>query len=96
MHSKNGGVGRRFCIAANTTSTRFSATRQSLFGNQVPMEKQQPDERHGVFDDDELDNAIANADDTGMVRGQQVVVEEEELENLPPETESNEPEESQP
>jgi hypothetical protein len=60
------------------------------------MEKQQPDERHGVFDNDELDEAIANADDTGMVRTQQVLVEEEELEHLPPETESEQPEESQP
>lgn len=31
-----------------------------------------------VFDDDDLDTAIANADDTGMVAQRQVVVESEE------------------
>jgi hypothetical protein len=59
------------------------------------MEKQ-PDERHGVFDDDELDEAIANADDTGMVRSQQVIIQGEEAANLPPETETPESEGSPP
>jgi hypothetical protein len=31
-----------------------------------------------------------------MVRSQQIIVQEEELKTLPPETESDEPEESQP
>lgn len=47
------------------------------------MEKQ-PDEKHGLINDDELDTAIANADDTGMVRSQQLIVQEDELEHLPP------------
>jgi hypothetical protein len=37
--------------------------------------------KHGpghIFDDDELDDAIANADDTGMVRTQQQQIVEEE------------------
>lgn len=59
------------------------------------MEKQ-PDERHGVFDDDDLDKAIANADDTGMVRSQQVIIQEEEAANLPSEDESDESEASPP
>ncbi len=40
------------------------------------MEKQQ-DEKRGLIDDDELDTAIANADDTGMVKTQQLIVEEQ-------------------
>jgi hypothetical protein len=59
------------------------------------MEKQ-PDERHGVFDDDELDEAIANADDTGMVRAQQLIIAEEESANLPAETEADDSEASPP
>lgn len=31
-----------------------------------------------VFDDDELDTAIANADDTGMVAQRQVVIQTED------------------
>jgi hypothetical protein len=48
------------------------------------MEKQ-PDEKHGLFDDDELDTAIANVDDTGMVKSQQQIFEGEEHEHLPEE-----------
>lgn len=48
------------------------------------MEKQ-PDEKHGLFEDDGLDNAIANVDDTGMVKTQQQIFEGEELQHLPPE-----------
>lgn len=56
------------------------------------MKKQQPHERRDVFEDDDLDNAIANVDDTGMVRGEQQIFEVEELEHLPPESESEESE----
>lgn len=48
------------------------------------MEKQ-ADDKHGLFDNDDLDRAIANVDDTGMVKSQQQIVEEDELEHLPPE-----------
>lgn len=41
------------------------------------MDKQ-ADDKHGLFEDDELDEAIANADDTGIVRSQQQIVEAEE------------------
>lgn len=54
------------------------------------MEKQ-PDEKRGLFGDDDLDDAIANADDTGMVRQQQVLIQEDELEHLPPEDEDEAP-----
>ena len=43
-----------------------------------------------MFDDDDLDTAIANVDDTGLVRSQQQIVEEDELEHLPPEEEQEE------
>lgn len=56
------------------------------------MEKQ-PDEKHGLFEDDDLDQAIANVDDTGMVKTQQQIFEGEEVEHLPPE-ESDAEEES--
>ena len=46
------------------------------------MEKQ-PDEKHGLFEDDGLDQAIANVDDTGMVKTQQQIFEGEEVEHLP-------------
>jgi len=46
------------------------------------MEKQ-PDEKHGLFEDDGLDRAIANVDDTGMVKTQQQIFEGEEVEHLP-------------
>ena len=36
-----------------------------------------------LFDDDNLDGAIAAADDTGMVSQQQVAIKSEEVENLP-------------
>ena len=48
------------------------------------MEKQ-PDEKHGLFERDELDDAIANVDDTGMVKSEQQIVQAEELEHLPEE-----------
>lgn len=54
------------------------------------MEKQ-PNEKPGLFENDELDDAIANVDDTGMVRSQQQIVEGEELEHLPPEQEDESP-----
>ncbi|HET9095933.1 MAG TPA: hypothetical protein VFN37_04685 [Candidatus Baltobacteraceae bacterium] len=50
------------------------------------MEKQ-PDDKHGLFEDDELDTAIANVDDTGMVRSQQQILEGEELRHMPQEDE---------
>ena len=59
------------------------------------MEKQ-PDEKHGLFEDDGLDDAIANVDDTGMVRTQQQIVEGQELEELAPEAGPDEPEEPLP
>lgn len=48
------------------------------------MEKQ-PDEKRGLFGDDDLDAAIANVDDTGLVKSQQQIVEVNELEHLPEE-----------
>lgn len=33
--------------------------------------------REGLFEDDDLDDAVAGADDTGMVRQQQIIAEEE-------------------
>jgi hypothetical protein len=56
--------------------------------------KKKPGERHGVFEDDDLDNAIANVDDTGMVKSERLIFEAEELEHLPPESESEEPEDT--
>jgi hypothetical protein len=53
------------------------------------MEKQ-PDEKHGLFDDDGLDTAIGNVDDTGMVKSQQQIIEGEEIEHLPEESEDEE------
>ncbi len=50
--------------------------------------ERQADEKHGIFDDDDLDTAIANADDTGMVRSQQVIVEEQ-LENPRPQDDTS-------
>jgi hypothetical protein len=35
------------------------------------------DKKDGLFGDDDLDREIANADDTGMVREQQIINEEE-------------------
>jgi hypothetical protein len=62
-----------------------------VFGQERGMEKQ-PDDKHGVFDDDDLDEAIANVDDTGMVKTQQQIVEGQELEELlPDETEKDSP-----
>jgi hypothetical protein len=54
------------------------------------MEKQ-ADEKHGIFDDDDLDTAIANVDDTGMVKSQQELLQVEETEDLPPPDEPQEP-----
>jgi hypothetical protein len=54
------------------------------------MEKQS-DEKHGLFEDDELDDAIANVDDTGMVKTQQQIIETEELESLPADEEEESP-----
>ncbi|HLI95465.1 MAG TPA: hypothetical protein VKT72_05170 [Candidatus Baltobacteraceae bacterium] len=47
------------------------------------MEKQ-PNEERGLLEDDDLDQAIADADDTGMVRSMQQLFEEEEIEHMPP------------
>ena len=47
------------------------------------MEKQ-PNE-HGLFEDDDLDDAIANVDDTGMVKSMQQIREGEEAEHMPEE-----------
>jgi hypothetical protein len=46
------------------------------------MEKQ-PNE-HGIFKNDDLDDAIANVDDTGMVKSMQQIREGEEAEHMPP------------
>jgi hypothetical protein len=59
------------------------------------MEKQ-PDEKHGLFEDDDLDTAIANVDDTGMVASMQQIRQEEELEALEADAEPAEPEEPLP
>ncbi|HET6895162.1 MAG TPA: hypothetical protein VFH72_07275 [Candidatus Baltobacteraceae bacterium] len=59
------------------------------------MEKE-PNEKHGLLDDDDLDQAIANVDDTGMVRSMQEIRIGEEAEHLPPESDSQEPEEPLP
>jgi hypothetical protein len=48
------------------------------------MEKQ-PEKDRGLFADDDLDEAIANVDDTGMVKSMQEIREGEEVEHLPPE-----------
>ena len=48
------------------------------------MEKQS-DDKNGLFDNDDLDDAIANADDTGMVKSEQQLFEVEELKHLPEE-----------
>ena len=53
------------------------------------MEKQ-PNEKRGLFDNDELDDAIANVDDTGMVKSQQPLIEDDEIESLPPQEEEEE------
>jgi hypothetical protein len=53
------------------------------------MEKQ-PDDKHGLFEDDELDTAIGNVDDTGMVKSQQQIVEGEEIEHMPQDQEEEE------
>ena len=53
------------------------------------MEKR-PDEKRGLFEDDDLDDAIANVDDTGMVRSMQEIREGEEAEHLPMPDESEE------
>jgi hypothetical protein len=55
------------------------------------MEKQ-PDKKQGLLDDDDLDQAIGNVDDTGMVKTQQEIVEGEEVEHLiPQETKEESP-----
>ena len=36
------------------------------------------DKTHTVFDDDDLDTAVASADDTGMISQRQTVVQSEE------------------
>jgi hypothetical protein len=54
------------------------------------MEKQ-PDKKRGLLDDDDLDSAIANVDDTGMVKTEQELLEAEELRHLPPEDEGESP-----
>jgi hypothetical protein len=59
------------------------------------MEKE-PNEKHGLLDDDDLDEAIANVDDTGMVKSMQEIRIGEEIEHLPPEDDSQEPEEPLP
>jgi hypothetical protein len=46
------------------------------------MEKQ-PNEKRGLFEDDDLDEAIANVDDTGMVKSMQEIREGEEVEHMP-------------
>lgn len=52
-------------------------------GQQLRMDKRD-DEKPGLFEDDDLDQAIANVDDTGMVRSMQEIREGEEAEHLPP------------
>ena len=47
------------------------------------MDKQ-PNEKHGLFEDDDLDTAIANVDDTGMVKSMQEIREGEDVEHMPP------------
>ncbi len=59
-------------------------------GQEVRMEKQ-ADDKGGLFADDDLDQAIANVDDTGVVKTQQQIVEGEEIEHLPPEQEDESP-----
>ena len=44
------------------------------------MEKQPNDK--GLFEDDDLDQAIANVDDTGMVKTAQQIVVGQEIEHL--------------
>lgn len=52
------------------------------------MEKHPDRDKHNIFEDDDLDKAIANVDDTGLVKSEQEINEFEELENLrPPEEE---------
>lgn len=53
------------------------------------MEKH-PQEKQGLFEDDGLDVAIANVDDTGMVKSQQQIIEGEEIEYLPEEPQDEE------
>lgn len=55
------------------------------------MEKQPDQKRGGLFDNDELDKAIANVDDTGMVTTEQQIVEGLEIEHLPREEDRPEP-----
>jgi hypothetical protein len=52
--------------------------------------EQDAHEKHGLFDNDDLDEAIANVDDTGMVKSMQEIREGEEAEHLPPPDESAE------
>lgn len=53
------------------------------------MEKQ-PDKKHNLFEDDDLDTAIGNVDDTGIVKSQQQIVEGVEVEHLPREQDEEE------
>jgi len=78
-------------IHAHRTGSKGSANS----GNEGAMEKQ-PNEKHGLLDDDDLDEAIANVDDTGMVKSMQQIRIGEESEHLPPADESQEPEEPLP
>jgi hypothetical protein len=47
------------------------------------MDRNRPDERdpdevaHSVFDDDELDDAVTAADDTGLISGERVITQAE-------------------
>lgn len=53
------------------------------------MEKQR-DKDHGLFEDDDLDTAIGNVDDTVIVKSQQQIVEGVEIEHLPREQDEEE------
>lgn len=49
------------------------------------MEKQPDEKRRGLFENDELDTAIGNVDDTGMVTSEQQITQGLEVEHLTPE-----------
>lgn len=54
------------------------------YGNMEPMQ-----EKPNRLQDDELDDAIIAADDTGMITEQQVIVEEQILEHVTPEEDAS-------
>ena len=58
---------------------RVLAISSGLPGYDCAMEKEHKSVPESLFDNDELDDAVINADDTGMVAAQHEIAEEEIL-----------------